>query len=191
MQNLEYIYGKSFEGKPLNNKEIEYTRRIAGDDHEHEAHRITALRVIGLSRLTQYRDFVESLISEKEMFGVAEAAFRVLCRQWGDTQRYLPMIKQFLEGVEWDDAGYIRLLAFPAAGEHYAQHRDNDLLETLLSIHENSVDRDLRSDAYRSLGIAMGVSPSQLRDFMLQKNKITTADEWGILPKVKDLVRNS
>lgn len=62
---------------------------------------------------------------------LARLALPILCNHWGLTERYLPVVRHFIEGVEWDD-DRVQLVALSIAGRYLRKHVDPGLLDLLL-----------------------------------------------------------
>lgn len=133
------------------------------------------LLAIGRSNAVRYRKLVETFLHCESEPMLASLALQILCDFWGDTERYIENIKQYVRGVPWDEEQDVRQIAVSTAGEYLRQHDDRELLEQLLTVFENTEEEQLiRENAYCALARAAGKDwselPSATRGFNLKKD---------------------
>jgi hypothetical protein len=79
-------------------------------------------------------------------------AVQVLCSSWRLAGEYRDELVCFLDGVDWDAEGYVRLQTISSVGEYLRGASDIELLRLIYSIFSNDGERPLmRGAAYRAL----------------------------------------
>ena len=115
------------------------------------------LAILGEAGGVWHRELVERFLEAGNNPWLARKALQVLCADWGDTDRYLDELAQFLAGAPWDTDDDVRLVAMTWAGEYLRDHREPRLLRELLRIFDDQGERELlRRTAYDSLARATG-----------------------------------
>jgi hypothetical protein len=130
-------------------------------DRADDEHTYSLLYVIGRTRATEYEELVAGFLDEEEHPSVAALALQVLCTFWNLTDRYAEQVRRFLEGVEWDFFGEVRLIAISAAGRYLAVRTHCPILRGLLALcaadDESWVERRVALEAVASaLGDPVG-----------------------------------
>jgi hypothetical protein len=125
--------------------------------------RYTLLQILGYAGYPSWRPQVEQFLACEEDPMLARAALQILCDMWGLTGMYITEILQFLQGVPWDEGGYVRLAAISIAGEYLRNHFQSQLLSDLIGIFEDETEAAVpRQEAYFALARAIGRDWQQL-----------------------------
>lgn len=115
------------------------------------------LLTLGRALATRHRELVESFLVSPEDPMLARAALEVLCDDWDMASQYLTYVAAFIEGVEWDEEGEVRGMAFSRAGEYLRDQDNPELLRLLLRAFDDpDEDPHFRGDAYFALARAVG-----------------------------------
>ena len=131
------------------------------EDRVDDEHAYRLLYVIGRSRATEHEELVAGFLDEEEQPSVAALALQVLCSFWNLTDRYAEQVRCFVEGVDWDFLGEVRLIAISAAGEYLAVRPHCPILRGLLALcvadDESQTERRVALEAVaRALGDPVG-----------------------------------
>jgi hypothetical protein len=93
-----------------------------------------------------------------------------------------PEDPSFLNGVDWDSEGYVKLQAISITGEHLRKNNDIEILKTVYSIFSNETERPLmRNAAYFALCRSEGVEwrdmppASRILDFSREADQVIVA----------------
>jgi hypothetical protein len=117
---------------------------------------------------SQYRQLIEKYLYYPQDPAVAQAALTCLCNS-GYTLDYLPIIKEFINGVEWDDEpeNTLCLAAIMCLGCYLGDLsvKDKDLLRFLLHIFYSTKNENIRENAYAALANAVGTEWPEVMDF--------------------------
>src|SRR5262249_23591080 len=76
-----------------------------------DADSYTPLHMVGRGGGPEYRELVEAFVTYEEAPMLASLALEILGGFWGEMDRYLPQVLQFLRGVPWDADEDCRLIA--------------------------------------------------------------------------------
>jgi hypothetical protein len=115
------------------------------------------LLALGRAMARQHRSLIEGYLLDVGDPMLTRLALQILCKFWGETERYLPQVRSFLAGVPWDEEGDVRQMAGSIAGEYLRETDDEELLSQLLArTKDEALDDVDRADAYISLARAMG-----------------------------------
>ncbi len=157
----DLIYKAKWEG--LERDEARWAeQQLLHPDPELDRYRVLYLVGKGLDK--SFAPLVEPYLTSHEEPHLARLALQILCQYWGLPADYLPLVREFLEGVAWDEDGHIRLMAISVAGAYLRANRDLDLLAQVLRILEgNDPDEDLeREAAFEALARAIGLEWKQI-----------------------------
>src|SRR4051794_12378157 len=66
---------------------------------------------------------------------LAGYAMEILCMN-GYIANYREHVRGFLRGVPWDHGDFLRLMALQCLGDYLQKHRDRDLLEEIVLLHQ-------------------------------------------------------
>lgn len=174
----------------LSSAEIEWVRRQLAD-HPEAADEYTLLHIAGRGLLRPDPALVGPYLERSDDPMLARLALQILCNYWGLTERYLPVVRRFVEGVEWDDDS-VRLVALSIAGRYLREHADPGLLDLLLEIAQpdpKSPEETLRAQvALEALAAAVGRPREELRPV---STGFDTDDEWsrGVRAEALDRLR--
>lgn len=117
----------------------------------------TALHIVGIAGNSSMVDFVIPYLDAAHDPMLARLALQVLCRYWGLAERFIDRIRDFMLGVEWDEANDVRQVAISLAGQYLRDGNvAGELTEILVQIASDPTDDILREDATRALAMAMG-----------------------------------
>lgn len=153
-----------------------------------EADRYTLLLILGNAGAVAHRETVERFLSSEDDPMLARVSLQVLCQFWGDTERYLDRVHEFVRGVPWDAGDDVRLMAISVSAGRLRDNRDTRLLQELVSIFENENERRIvREAAYLALARSVGEPwerlPSAARHFDLDKEV-----DHSVIRRVKERV---
>ncbi len=124
----------------------------------------------------EYRELIERFIDYPTQPWVSVQALNTLCTDWDLTAEYLPKVKEFIKGVDWDESDEVRLIALSIAGEYLRKTFEKELLQLLISFFEDLGKNDtfqekrdyarafLQSCAYQNLARAMGKEWEEIPD---------------------------
>jgi len=113
------------------------------------------LYVLGRSEATQYEELVAGFLRSGDP-NLARLALQILCMFWDLTESYVDDLRAFLDGVEWDDDGWVQQIAVSAAGQYLRTHTDTAMLARLLELAEPDNDVLERRWALEALAVALG-----------------------------------
>ncbi len=130
-----------------------------------ELDRYKVLYLVGKGLDKSFAPLVEPYLSWHEEPELARLALQILCHYWDLTSTYLPFVREFVEGVGWDEGGHIRLVAISIAGAHLRTSHDHALLARLLDLAETCGqpgDDQVRRVALKALARAIGLEWNQI-----------------------------
>jgi hypothetical protein len=117
----------------------------------------TLLHIIGRSGDRSRRALVEKYLHWPQDPMLARLALQIVCGYWGDIERYLDQVLEFVKGVDWDDENDVRQVAISNAGEYLRTQSHTELLQRLLDIvRDGNESPTIRADAYFALSRAVG-----------------------------------
>lgn len=122
----------------------------------------TATLILGRAFATEYRQLLESLLHSPSNPMLARGAVYALCQCWDDTEKYLPELIAFCQGVCWDEDDDVRLISLSCGGEYLRKHWNQELAESLAQVAENESDEILRNASRAAIARAMGLEHSQI-----------------------------
>jgi len=148
-QNLSELLKRAQWGKITDAELSEVVRMIAS---ERNGDLYTLIQILGRAGSPKYRTIVEPYLHDVGNSQISALALKVLCRWWGLTREYKGELVRFLNGVDWDVDGYVRLQAIGLVGEYLQENSDKELLQIIYNIFSNNGERLLiRSAAYFAL----------------------------------------
>lgn len=154
--DLDKLLAKAKDGK-LERSELDLV--VAGLDKTErvEDSTYTRLHIIGRAYAMDYEELVASFLHKPNDPMLSKIALQILCSWWGLADKYMTCLREFLEGVEWDEEGQVRLIAISAAGQYLREYDDRGLLEKLLEICESGLeDEDDKAAAVDAIARGLG-----------------------------------
>lgn len=185
MRNLDDLLEEAKWGR-LTEEEIQYVASQIKECKPADSRNLyTLLHILGKATAgnpmaAQYRNLVEGFLVYPSDSMISRIAFVVLCNYWDLDKEYLPQMKAFIRGVDWDDDD-VRLVAISSAGEYLRKTFDRDLLELLIQTFEGNscssregleVEDVARETAYSALARADGREWDQIPPPSLQLIKL-------------------
>lgn len=170
--------------------ELEWVRRqlAARTDTSDE---YTLLHIAGRGLRRPDPALVEPYLERSDDPMLARLALQILCNYWGLSDRYLPQVRRFVDGVEWDD-GSARLAALNIAGRHLQDHTDRALFDKLLEVAQpRCEDDDMASEAQVAV-VALAGALGRPRDELPPATRgFDTGDTWsaGVRAEALDRLR--
>ncbi|MCY2944526.1 MAG: hypothetical protein NT142_08335 [Planctomycetota bacterium] len=122
----------------------------------------TATVILGRAFATEHRQILESLLHSPSDPMLARGAVYALCQCWDDTEKYLPELIAFCQGVAWDEDDDIRLISLSCGGEYLRKYWNQELAESLAKVAENESDDIVCNAARTAIARAMGLDHSQI-----------------------------
>jgi hypothetical protein len=157
--NMKQLVGKASHGSLLQSELVDVVTCLEANLCDP----YSALLVIGRAGAIQYRDIVARYLDARDNPMLARLALMILCQYWKLTTDYKDVLQAFLEKVEWDEDGDVRVLAISITGSLLAFHQDNRLLKLLIKIFRDSTEPHLmREVAYCALAESLGKTPADL-----------------------------
>lgn len=147
--NLSELLKRAQWGKISDAELSEVVRMIS---LERGADLYTLIQILGRAGSPKYRKIVEPFLNNVGDAQLSALAVKVLCWSWGLSQEYKGDLVRFLNGVDWDVDGYVKLQTIGTVGEYLRENSDVELLELIYGIFLNEEERPLiRSAAYFAL----------------------------------------
>ena len=142
------------------------------------------LFIVGLMGSPEHTKIIIKFLHCPEDPMLSALALKILCIYWQLSENYLNEIKQFINGVEWDELDDIRTSALRCGGEYLKTNDDDELLKLIYDVFINEIeDSVIQESAYSALAMATG----QTQEEYLNDEK-PNAD---ILSKVQDILSAS
>lgn len=155
MRDLEALLGKAKQGTITRAEVDAVAAELRHDPGATDAY--TMLHVVGRSFATEHRSLVEGFLRADWDPMLARLSLQILCSFWGDTPRYLDIVREALRGIPWDVDDDVKQIAISISGEHLRGHKDLRLLGELFEIFSNeNEERTIREGAYLALARANG-----------------------------------
>lgn len=157
MKSLDELLEKAKWDK-LSSEELNYiVERIKSSTPEEDDDLYTLIHILGKSGNKQYKKIVESFLFYPSSPMIPAIALKTLCTYWGFEDEYLPVMKNFIQGVEWDTDNDVKLVAISCAGQYLKNQNDKELIQSLLSIYQNENEDEFnREGAFVALALATG-----------------------------------
>lgn len=115
------------------------------------------LYIVGLMGSNENETLVQKFINCPQDPMISGLAIRILCCYWDLAANYLEQLKAFINSVEWDKDGDVRLAALSCAGYYLWSVEDKDLLGALYKAYcDPSADYIERETVYTALAEATG-----------------------------------
>ncbi len=154
MMNLDELVDRAKQGQVRKQEITEVAALLRTTEDEEQAYGL--LYVLGRSSATEYEELVASFLRSGDP-ELAKLALQTLCTFWGLTESYVDEVRTFLDGVEWDLLGEIRLIAISAAGDYLRTHTDTAMFARLLELaYPDNTDEVERRVALEALATALG-----------------------------------
>ncbi|MFC0842747.1 hypothetical protein ACFH04_03205 [Streptomyces noboritoensis] len=120
----------------------------------------TALHVVGLAGSRAHAEAVGKYLHVPADPMLSRLALQILCDYWGMTSEFLPELRAFVAGVEWDVDGDVRDMAVSVAGNHLREAEGpSELARMIMAIAEDESEFSLtRESALRALARSLGDS---------------------------------
>src|SRR6185437_426082 len=97
----------------------------------------TALHILGHAGDASYEAIVSAFLDSQDNPMLARLALQILCSYWGLCDQYVEEVRQFVDGVAWDEGEDVRLAAISIGGDYLGGHEDRALADALLSTFED------------------------------------------------------
>jgi hypothetical protein len=147
--DLPELFNRAYWGKVTDAELSEVARMITSGQNEEL---LTLMRILGRAGSPRYRKIVEPYLHDVGNPQLSALAVQVLCWSWDLAGEYRSELVCFLDGVDWDTEGYVRLQTISTVGEYLRKNSDIELLQMIYSIFSNEMERSLiRSSAYCAL----------------------------------------
>lgn len=156
--NISSLLTKATHDK-LTKSELQFVADVAAL-RNHDSY--TATLILGRAYATAYRNILESLIQSPSDPMLARGAVYALCQCWDDTEKYLPELIAFCQGVAWDEENDVRLISLSCGGEYLRKHWNQELAGALAKVAENESDEIVRNTARTAIARAMGLEHSHV-----------------------------
>jgi len=125
----------------------------------------TLIHTLGRSGAIQYQKLVERFLYYPSNPTITSIALRTLCVYWSFAESYKDLLKEFIQGVEWEPRDFLRINAISCAGQLLMTHLDRRLLEMLLEIWDRDPNQEnpiVQEAAYEALFYAAGKTSRDL-----------------------------
>ncbi len=172
----DLIYKAKWEG--LERDEARWAeQQLLHPDQDLDRYKVLHLVGKGLDR--SFARLVEPYLTCHEEPDLARLALQILCQYWDLTCDYLPFVREFVEGVAWDEDGHIKLMAISVAGGYLRTNRDPDLLAQVLDVLEgDDPEQDIeREAAVTALARAIGLEWKQILPVAGSLDQVVTQQE--------------
>ncbi len=156
--NISSLLTKATNDK-LTKGELQFVADVAAL-RNHDSYKATL--ILGRSYATAYRNILESLLQSPSDPMLARGAVYALCQCWDETEKFLPELIAFCQGVAWDEENDVRLISLSCGGEYLRKNWNQELAGVLAKVAENESDEIVRNSARTAIARAMGLDHSQI-----------------------------
>jgi len=151
--NTQELIKKASSGK-ISQNEIEKVHEALmqqeGDEYD-------LLLILGRAEAKQYKNDIEKYLNASYDPMLARLALQILCRYWGEAKNYKDVIKKFIESVDWDEDGDVRLMAIGCVTEVFKSEVSSELLRCVYNVFiDEKEGKVARGAAYEVLAIVSG-----------------------------------
>ena len=96
-------------------------------EHSTDENIDTLLRIVGYAGcfsddwervISEYRGLIEKFSNFSRGPSTSAIALDILCNDWNLTTEYIPLIKTYIQGMEWDEGEDVRIMAMFIAGDY-------------------------------------------------------------------------
>ena len=153
--------------EPLTKQEIqalvdEIERSKPGDDEN----LTKCIHALCFSGSKQYRKLIERFLYYPSFPMVSVLAFECLHDYWCYRTEYMKELKEFLRGVDWDQAEALQVSAIGNAGEYLSYAKEPELFRILASLYDSQdTDNTTRRLVYLAIGRAVGFDWKDLLEY--------------------------
>jgi hypothetical protein len=184
--NLSELFKRAYWGKVTDAELSEVARMITSGKNEDL---YILIQILGRAGSPKYRKIVEPYLRDVGDPQLSALAVQVLCWSWGLASEYRSELVCFLDGVDWDAEGYVRLQTISTVGEYLRENSDIELLQMIYSIFSNDKERPLmRGAASNALCRSEKIEWKDIVPAPMEVDSSTQIDR-GILERVERKLR--
>lgn len=121
------------------------------------------LLIIGRACDLRYQMIVERYLDSPDDPMLARLSLQILCQYWGLGCEYVTEIKEFINGVEWDEEDEVKDMALSCCASVFKKQEEANLVKSVYDVFiDQNEDSISRITAYGSLAVLAGLDIAKL-----------------------------
>jgi HEAT repeat protein len=157
-RTLRSYLDRQIDGKILSPEELD----DVAADFSNPKDLYTRMLILQRSGDPRFIPVFEKFVTDTDDLDVAARALRALICSHGRLE-YVPLLKKYIEGVNWDPDEDLKLHAVHIADHYLEKHEDQSVLALLIKQFEVSENRVVREAAHEALMSVAGIDRSDVQ----------------------------